>query len=87
MPRSKEELYDTVADPFELHNLSGDERYDPVLKAMREALFEWEERSGDSPPDLRTADEFDRIEGTPTAARVRPRWSKKRMVEAGLTAP
>ncbi len=86
-PRSKEELYDTVADPFELHNLAGDERYDPVLKAMREGLFEWEERSGDSPPDLRTADEFDRIEGTPTAARVRPRWSKKRMVEAGLTAP
>ncbi len=86
-PRPKEELYDTVADPYELNNLASDSRYDHVLRAMRDALFEWEERTGDSVPDLRTADEFDRTAGTPTAARVRPRWSKARMVEAGLAAP
>jgi arylsulfatase A-like enzyme len=87
MPRPREELYDTVADPFELNNLAADERYESVLKAMRGALSEWELRSGDRAPDLRTADEFDRVTGKPTAARVRPRWTKKRMVEAGLVAP
>ncbi|NNE93752.1 MAG: sulfatase [Verrucomicrobiales bacterium] len=85
-PRPKEELYDTVADPYELNNLAADERYEPVLNAMREALGEWEKRTGDFPPDLRTADEFDRVTGVPTAARVRPRWSKERMVKAGLAA-
>lgn len=86
-PRPKEELYDTVSDPHELKNLAGDPAFKPALVPLRQALEEWERRTGDAAPDLRSADEFDRETGTPTAARVRPRWDRKRMVEAGLVAP
>lgn len=86
-PRPGEELYDTRHDPHELNNLAGDERYSSLLSAMREALNEWEQLTGDEPPELRTADEFDRVTGQPTDARVRPRLSKKEMVKKGLAAP
>ena len=86
-PRPDEELYDTKLDPYELNNLAGDERYDALLRAMRAALTDWEARTGDSAPSLRTADEFDRVTGLPTPARVRPRLSKQEMVEKGLVAP
>jgi N-sulfoglucosamine sulfohydrolase len=86
-PRPAEELYDTVADPFELNNLADDPGHAADLERLRAALAGWEKLTGDKIPDLRTADEFDRVTGVPTAARVRPRWDKKRMVEAGLTAP
>ena len=86
-PRSAEELYDTVADPFELNNLADDPGHAGNLERLRNALVGWEKLTGDTVPEIRTADEFDRVTGVPTAARVRPRWDKKRMVEAGLTAP
>jgi N-sulfoglucosamine sulfohydrolase len=86
-PRPKEELFDTKLDPFELKNLAADERYSPLLTAMRAALADWENKTEDSVPELRTADEFDRATGLPTPERVRPRLSKKEMVEKGLVAP
>ncbi|MCB1232687.1 MAG: sulfatase [Verrucomicrobiae bacterium] len=86
-PRPKEELYDTIDDPHELNNLANDPRHSVVLETMRAAYHAWEKKTGDYVPDLRTADEFDRETGIPTAARIRPRWDKKRMVEAGLAAP
>ena len=86
-PRPDEELYDTKLDPYELNHLAGDERYDVLLRAMRAALKDWETRTGDSVPSLRTADEFDRVTGLPTPARVRPRRSKQEMLEKGLVAP
>ncbi len=86
-PRPKEEFYDCVADPHELKNLAGDPAFAEELARHRKALETWAVRTGDKIPSMRTADEFDRETGTPTPARVRPRWSKKPMVEAGLTAP
>lgn len=86
-PRPLEELYDTKTDPYELKNLVEDERFSSLLRAMRVALVDWEKNTEDSVPKLRTADEFDRSTGAPTKARVRPRKSKKEMVEAGLVAP
>lgn len=86
-PRAKEELYDVETDPFELENVAADPRYASVVLAMRAALKNWETAHGDSPPALRTADEFDRVTGIPTDARVRPRRTKAEMVELKLTAP
>ncbi len=86
-PRPKEELYDTKLDPYELNNLVEDDRFGTLLRAMQAALKDWEEKTGDSAPELRTADEFDRVTGLPTPARVRPRLSKAEMVEKGLVAP
>lgn len=86
-PRAREELYDVKADPHELKNLAANPNYAGILSRMRKALLKWEKETGDRVPEFRTADEFDRETGAPTPARVRPRWSKARMVEAGLTAP
>lgn len=86
-PRPKEELYDTKADPHELNNLIAEDQHQSTLKTLREALNNWEKRTQDYAPELRTADEFDRITGVPTKARVRPRLSKKEMVKKGLVAP
>jgi uncharacterized sulfatase len=36
-----EELYDTVADPHELHNLADNRPFDRVLHRMREAHLQW----------------------------------------------
>ena len=86
-PREKEELYDTVTDPFELNNVAADPRFASVVLAMRAALKGWETTHNDAPPALRTADEFDRVTGLPTPARVRPRRTKSQMVQLKLTAP
>ncbi len=86
-PRPAEELYDCEADPHELTNLIDQQRHAGVLEGLRAALDRWERETGDYVPDLRTADEFDRTTGLPTAARVRPRPSKREMVESGLAAP
>ncbi len=86
-PRAQEELYDTKLDPFELKNLAADERFAPLLRAMQAALTDWEKKTEDAPPKLRTADEFDRVTGIPTSARLRPRLPKKEMVEMGLVSP
>lgn len=46
-PRPAEELYDTTADPFEIHNLSDDADYGEVLERMRGAMAGWMARVGD----------------------------------------
>lgn len=86
-PRPAEELYDCVTDPHEIENLAGDPAMGKELARLRSALDQWEQQTGDYVPELRTADEFDRITGLPTPARIRPRLSKQEMVEKGLAAP
>ena len=86
-PRPAEELFDCRADPHETRNLVDDPEHAAVLKELRSALDGWIRRTGDCVPKLRTADEFDRVTGLPTSARVRPRLSKKEMVEKKLAAP
>ena len=86
-PRPAEELYDCTADPHETRNLAADPSMDKTLTRLRAALDDWIEETGDYVPELRTADEFDRRTGLPTPARIRPRLSKKEMVEKGLAAP
>jgi arylsulfatase A-like enzyme len=85
-PRPAEELYDTWHDPHELTNLAASPQWADELTRMRGALAAWERQTGDDAPGLRTADEFDRQTGLPTAARRRPRASKREMVASGLTA-
>lgn len=46
-PRPREELYDTVNDPHEVHNLAGEEEYAEVLERMRGAMDRWLARVGD----------------------------------------
>ena len=82
-----EELYDCQADPHETKNVIADPGHQAVLEKLRGALDQWEEETGDKVPELRTADEFDRVTGLPMPARVRPRLSKAEMVAKGLTAP
>jgi len=86
-PRPAEELYDCKNDPHELTNLIGKPEHDGVLKKLRSALDTWVKETGDYVPELRTADEFDRLTGLPTPARVRPRLPKAEMVAKGLAAP
>ena len=82
VPRAPEELYDLRLDPHELDNLAADPRYEPILVAMRAALADWEAKTEDEKPTERTLDEFDRLTGLPTPARVRPRPSKQEMADA-----
>ncbi|MEM8954137.1 MAG: sulfatase [Verrucomicrobiota bacterium] len=86
-PRPAEELYDTQNDPHELNNLIEDPAHTDTADKLRAALDTWIEETDDYIPELRTADEFDRLTGLPTDARVRPRLSKKEMIDKGLTAP
>jgi arylsulfatase A-like enzyme len=46
-PRPPEELYDTAADPWELHNLAGDPALRPTLERLRQALDAWRRDTGD----------------------------------------
>jgi hypothetical protein len=46
-PRPVEELYDTVADSWEIHNLAADPAYEPELERLREALDDWRAEVGD----------------------------------------
>jgi N-sulfoglucosamine sulfohydrolase len=86
-PRPAEELYDCANDPHEINNLIDDPAHTETLTELRTALDAWEKETDDYVPDLRTADEFDRLTGLPTPARVRPRLSKAEMVKKGLAAP
>ncbi len=47
-PVGEERLYDTLEDPHELHDLSGDPRHAEVLSRTRAALDAWLARVGDS---------------------------------------
>jgi arylsulfatase A-like enzyme len=72
-PRPGEELYDTEADPHELHNRAGDPKFDEVLRMMRRAMDEWQRQTRDSVTGKLAPDEFDRETGEPLPNRVRPR--------------
>ena len=76
-PRPAEELYDVINDPNELHNLSENPRYIPVLRKLQQALRDWSQRTDFRIPAARTSDEFDRETGEPLPNRIRPRPSKK----------
>jgi arylsulfatase A-like enzyme len=45
--RPLEELYDLEHDPYELHNLADDPRYQPQLQELRFALQAWLQQTGD----------------------------------------
>jgi hypothetical protein len=45
--RPKEELYDLIADPFEVNNLAAEPKHAATLAAMRKRLVEWEEKTDD----------------------------------------
>lgn len=78
-PRPEEELYDTEADPHELHNLASDPRHAATLSQLRKALAEWQTTTDDRLPETRTPDEFDRETGNPLPTRSferRPQGSR-----------
>lgn len=68
-PRPEEELYDTEADPHELHNLASNPRHGAVLNQLRKALAEWQRTTDVRMPGARTPDEFDREMGKPLPTR------------------
>ena len=45
--RPREELYDTQADPFELHNLAANSEHRSRLETMRTAFRDWQKRTND----------------------------------------
>ena len=55
--RPAEELYDCEADPDELRNLAGEPGSAAVLDGMRQALREWQVRTGD-PADVETEEVY-----------------------------
>jgi N-sulfoglucosamine sulfohydrolase len=75
-PRAKYEFYDLKSDPHEMKNLVADPAYAKVVAAHRKALADWAQRTNDFIPSKRTPDEFHRVTGQPTPARIRPRPSK-----------
>ncbi len=46
-PPGEEQLYDTVADPFELNNLAASPEHEQTLERMRSALAEWQRNNED----------------------------------------
>lgn len=86
-PRPREELYDIKADPHELKNLAGLPAHKDTLERLRAEYRQWRVRTHEKTPRLRTPDEFDRVTGKPTPARIRPRWSKQKMIEEGILLP
>ena len=47
-PRAAEELYDLQSDPWELHNLAGDEKYADTLNRLRDECQRWQLAVGDA---------------------------------------
>ena len=86
-PRPVEELYDLASDPYEVKNLAQDPAHQETLKRLRAKYEAWRTRTRDRLPARRTPDEFDRVTGKPTPARIRPRWSKAKMIKEGVLAP
>lgn len=82
IPRPEEELYDIIADPFELNNLVSNPDYNGVLDEMRERLAIMRETTNDLLPAVRMPDDFFRETGLPTKYRLRPRPSKAEYMKA-----
>lgn len=81
VPRPEEELYDIIADPNELDNLAQSPQHAEALADMRNRLQSMRKKTKDYIPEVRTSDEFDRLTGKPTPARMRPRPSKAEMMK------
>ena len=62
-PRPSTELYDTLADPHQVHNLAGDARMVSVEKRLSAALNFWREETGDSTPAKISSNYFDNETG------------------------
>lgn len=45
--RPKFELYDVIADPYNLHNLAGDPKYNDTIKKLKSKLDNWMVQQGD----------------------------------------
>ncbi len=78
-PRPVEELYDTVADPYEVHNLAADPEYAQVLQRLRSAMDNWLAQVGDKsqqPEAEMIADMWPGLEQPVTAAPVINAFSK-----------
>jgi hypothetical protein len=64
VPRAAEELYDTIRDPWEFHNLAGDPNYSSQLERLRAECDRWRTATGDYPPGRRYKDNLDRFTRT-----------------------
>lgn len=74
--RPPEELYDLVADPYEIHNLVGSPEHEGVLNELRTALDTWLIESNDQgrfPEPKEVTDAFDRQMSKSYDARIRAR--------------
>ncbi|MFY0607699.1 MAG: sulfatase [Cyclobacteriaceae bacterium] len=82
IPRPVEELYDVVADPYELNNLAMSQEYSNQMEDMRRRLQTIRTKTKDYLPTERTPDDFVRETGFPTKYRIRPRPSKAAYMKA-----
>jgi N-sulfoglucosamine sulfohydrolase len=72
-PRARLELYDLVADPWELRNIAGDPRYAKDVRELAGMLQKWMEESEDFPAAYRVRDDnTDRITGLPFTTKIPP---------------
>lgn len=62
-PRPREELYDTLSDPYSFRNLAQDLEHEDVLRELRGALDQWKEETEDIAPSERRPDMFYRKTG------------------------
>ena len=72
-PRARLELYDLVADPWELRNLADDPRYAGDVRDLAGVLQKWMEDSEDFPAVYRVRDDnTDRVTGVPFTTKIPP---------------
>jgi arylsulfatase A-like enzyme len=72
-PRSRLELYDLAADPWEVRNVADDARYAKEVRELAGVLQEWMEQTGDFPATYRVRDDnTDRITGVPLTTKIPP---------------
>ena len=70
-PRARLELYDLVADPWELRNLAGDPRYANDVRDLAGVPQKWMEDSQDFPAAYQVRDDnTDRITGVPFTTKI-----------------
>lgn len=62
-PRPVEELYDKVADPYQLNNLASTPEKQEALQLMRGIMQQWRDITGDYTPEKLTPDQFERFSG------------------------
>jgi N-sulfoglucosamine sulfohydrolase len=72
-PRARLELYDLVADPWELRNVADDPAYAKQVRELAAVLEEWIEQSDDFPAAYRVRDDnTDRVTGVQFTTRIPP---------------